>query len=207
MRLSLIGMSGCGKTYWSREFSRHGFKLFCCDDLISEKLQSVLTKPDGTVQDLGEWMGFPYDFQYEDREKQYLDLEIAVMQDIITYLKQNQNADDANIIVDTTGSVIYTGESNLKTLQEKTTVVYLETPPEIQALMLEKYLKNKRPVLWRGLFRQQQGETKDEALARCYPALLSSREKLYTHYAHVIIDYRQRTRDDFGIETFIQLVT
>ena len=91
MRITLIGMSGCGKTYWSKAFARQGFKLLCCDDLISEKLRSVLTRPDGSVLDLGHWMGFPYESRYENRERKYLELETAVLQEILTDLKNSHH--------------------------------------------------------------------------------------------------------------------
>jgi len=66
MRLSLIGMSGSGKSSWSIKLSELGFKRFCCDDMITEKLDRDLTRPDGTCMKLGEWMGFPYEPHYEE---------------------------------------------------------------------------------------------------------------------------------------------
>jgi len=44
MTISLVGMSGTGKTYWSKQLESKGFKRFCCDDLIGEKLGTVLKK-------------------------------------------------------------------------------------------------------------------------------------------------------------------
>lgn len=205
MRISLIGMSGCGKTHWSKEFAKNGFRRFCCDDLISEILRSVLSKSDGTMMELGHWMGFPYEPQYADRENEYLSYEIEVLKDVLSYLERNGNVDE-NIVVDTTGSVIYTGDALLKRLQQTTTVVYLETPPEVREVMLEKYLKNKRPVLWRNLFSQKKGETEAASLARCYPKLLASREGLYASYAHITMDYHKHTEAVFGIEDFIRLL-
>ena len=205
MRISLIGMSGCGKTHWSKEFAKHGFRRFCCDDLISEKLKPVLTMPDGTVMELGQWMGFPYDLHYPQREKEYLAREIDVLKGVLSYLEKNGNVEE-NIVVDTTGSVIYTGDALVKRLQNITTVIYLETPAEVREMMLQKYLKNKRPVLWRNLFDQKKGETQEAALARCYPKLLASREKLYASYAHVTIDYHTHTQPDFSLTDFTRLL-
>jgi shikimate kinase len=206
MRLSLIGMSGCGKTHWSREFATHGFRLFCCDDLISEKLLSLLERPDGTVMEMGAWMGLPYEHHYADREAKYLAHEINVLTEILDYLERLGQDRKEKVIVDTTGSVIYTGQDILERLREKTTVVHLETPPTVQEIMLQKYLKNHRPVLWRGLFRRKAGETNNEALARCYPTLLSSREAQYRRHAHLTIDYDVRNHDSFTIEDFIDMV-
>jgi len=72
MRLSLIGMSGSGKSSWSIKLSELGFKRFCCDDMITEKLDRDLTRPDGTCMKLGEWMGFPYEPHYEEYRKRHL---------------------------------------------------------------------------------------------------------------------------------------
>lgn len=206
MHLSLIGMSGCGKTHWSEELARQGFKRFCCDDLITKKLVALLTRPDGTTMDLGEWMGFPYESRYEDHEAKYLDCETEVLRDILEYLESNTDDAQKNVIVDTTGSVIYTGDQLIERLRKATTVVYLATPPEVQAQMLQKYLRNQRPVLWRGMFTVRPGETNEEALARCYPALLAAREKHYARCAAVTIDYHVHNQEGFQIEDLMRLV-
>ena len=61
MRISLIGMAGAGKTYWSIKLAQQGFRRFCCDDLIAAKLAPDLKRPDGSTMGMGEWMGFPYE--------------------------------------------------------------------------------------------------------------------------------------------------
>ena len=60
MKLSIVGMSGLGKSYWSKKLEEAGVKRFCCDEEITRKLQKALTRPDGSRMDLGEWMGFPF---------------------------------------------------------------------------------------------------------------------------------------------------
>jgi dephospho-CoA kinase len=59
MRLSLIGMAGTGKSYWSEKLAECGFVRFCCDDRIAERLTFQLKKPLSSKADMGEWMGFP----------------------------------------------------------------------------------------------------------------------------------------------------
>ena len=58
-RLSLIGMAGIGKYYWSKKLEAEGFRRFCCDDLIASKLGPQLIRSDGATMTMGEWMGFP----------------------------------------------------------------------------------------------------------------------------------------------------
>ena len=39
MKLSLIGMSNSGKSYWSKKLEDYGFKRFSSDDYIEEILE------------------------------------------------------------------------------------------------------------------------------------------------------------------------
>lgn len=206
MHLSLIGMSGSGKSTWSKKLSDLGFRRFCCDDLITKKLTPELTRPDGTIMELGEWMGFPYKSQYKKRESKYLAYEIQVLTEILDYLESGENLAEENIVLDTTGSVIYAGEEILRRLRRCTIVVHLSTPPEVQELMLKAYLANKRPVLWRDFFRKEPNETNEAALARCYPRLLFSRERLYEQNGDVVIDYYALNQSGFGVSDFLNIV-
>lgn len=201
MRISLIGMSGSGKSHWSIKLAQNGFHRFCCDDLIAERLAQELIRDDGEVMDVGEWMGFPYEVQYKELESKYLAYEIEVLGQILKYLSRTNPQE--NIVVDTTGSVIYTGKKILRKLQSNTTVVHLATPPEIKQQMLKSYVTSPRPVLWRDVFYKEPGETNNEALVRCYPRLLFSRERLYEKYAEVTIDYYTRNREGYGVNDFL----
>ena len=206
MHLSLIGMAGSGKSYWSTKLAEQGFRCFCCDFLIARKLAPELAKPDGTTMGLGEWMGLPYEPHYKERESKYLAYEIEVLTEILEHLKIRENNPEENVVVDTTGSVIYTGEEILKKLCRHTTIVHLSTPPEAQGRMLKEYVANQRPLLWREMFSKEADETKEEALARCYPILLSARERFYEWYADVTIDYYRRNEEGFGVSALLNEV-
>ena len=202
MRLSLIGMAGSGKSYWSRKLAEHGFRRFCCDDMIEAKLAPELTKPDGTMMKVAEWMGFPYEPHYQECESQYLAYEAEVLTEILDYLENRENNPGENIVVDTTGSVIYIGEEILGRLQRYTTIVYLATPPEVQEQLLNAYISNPHPMLWRGAFSREPNETNEETIARCYPRLFFARKRLYERYADVTIDYYRRMEQSFGVNEF-----
>jgi len=204
MRLSLIGMAGAGKSHWSKKLAEHGFRRFCCDDLIAERLAPELTRPDGTSMEMGEWMGFPYEPQYKERESKYLAYEIEVLMELFEFFEGEKKDPEDNIVVDTTGSVIYTGEENLGRLRQSTTIVYLPTPPELQEQILKAYIANPGPVLWRDMFSKQPHESSEEALARCYPELLVARQRLYEQYADVTIDYYTRSQEGFGVSDFLK---
>jgi shikimate kinase len=207
MRLSLIGMAGSGKSYWSMKLVEHGFRRFCCDDLIAAKLNPELTRPDGTTMELGEWMGFPYEPHYRERESKYLTCEIEVLAEILDYLESRKDDPAEKVIVDTTGSVIYTGEGILRSLCRYTRVIYLSIAPEAREQLLKAYISNPHPMLWRNAFSKEPGETEQEALTRCYPRLVVSRERLYEHYAHVTIDYYRRTEEGFGVSDLLHEVS
>lgn len=203
MRITLVGMSGSGKSYWSGKLKKQNFKCFLCDDLIAERLFPDVPKRNSAIQILGEWMGYPFQPDYERRESVYLNAEIEVLAEILEYLRITPNSSTERVVIDSTGSVIYSGQSTLQKLRRFTTVVHLATPAEIQEDMLKIYLAQPRPVLWRGIFTKRLNETDEQAMARCYPILLSARERLYQQYAHVTIDYYRRTRSDFGVDELL----
>ncbi len=199
-------MSGCGKSRWSLKLQEIGFRRYSCDDLISRKAQPILRTSDGANIDTGEWMGFPYEYQYRDRESKYLSLEVQVLSEILDYIDTKDNLPEDNIVIDTTGSVIYTGQELLGRLQQTTLVIHLSSPPEIQAQMLERYLVNRRPVLWRNLFNKRPNESDEEALARCYQKLLVTREGLYQQHSHVTIPYRSHAQNGLSGLDFINMI-
>ena len=184
-RLALIGMSGAGKTFWSQRLAQAGHPLACCDDRIEERLRSRL-KSGGYagINGVASWMGWPDSPTYAQREAEYLAEEIAVLSEVLTDLERNPFRD---LILDTTGSVIYTGNNLLLRLRRQLTVVYLAAAPGEQQLLIERYLSDPKPVLWRGAFLPKKGEAPRETVARCYPMLIAARRQGYEALAHCIV--------------------
>jgi hypothetical protein len=200
-------MSGSGKSYWSEKLARHGFIRFCLDALIAQKLSDKLRREDLSPLSLGEWMGFPFQEGYQEREELYLSSEKQLLAETLDRIDENACAGpEANVVIDTTGSLIYTGENLLKRLKSLTTIVYFPVPAVIREAMLRQYLSNPRPVLWRGVFNIEPGETAEEALFRSYNALLDSREVVYRELADVEIDYFRRNSPDFRISDLLEIV-
>ena len=110
---------------------------------------------------------------------------------------------EKNIVVDPTGSVIYTGEGMLKKLRQYTIAVYLSTPPEVREQLLRAYVSNPHPMLWRDKFHKRSTDTDEEALVRCYPLLVQTRERLYEQYTDITIDYYKRRKKEFETIDFI----
>jgi shikimate kinase len=175
----------------------------CCDDLIAAGLIAELGSKRGGIATVGRWMGFPFEPHYREREAAYLACEMEVMNQILAEIDKDEANPEENIVIDTTGSVIYTGEEILTRLRRCSVIVHLSTPIEIQKTMLDGYMRKPRPLLWRDMFVQRPHETNDQALVRCYPQLLSSREKQYEALAHVTISYYKHRRAGFGVAEFL----
>ncbi len=203
-RITLVGMSGAGKSHWSRRLEAEGFRRFGCDDLIEARLADLLKDADGDPLEMGRWLGFPYEAGYGERQRRYLDMEIAVLEGILRLLETPGRV-PGPVVVDTTGSVIYTGERLLERLASRTRVVHLDTPPGERDRMLRNYLGNPRPVIWGDAFRPQPGESGPDAVARCYPAFLEAREDRYRRLAHAAIPARQRNDPELDVAAFLSL--
>lgn len=204
VRISLIGMSGAGKSQWSRRLEARGFKRYSCDDRILAELFPTAPDKSDAVQLLGRWMGFPFEDGYSAREATYLQHEIAVLAAILRELETSCSDAAADVVVDTTGSVVYSGEELLGRLKAATVLVHLAVPAEVRGKLLADYLADPRPVLWRGIFHKRPEESDEQALRRCYSLLLTSREELYRQSADLTIDYRRRTAPGYGVEELLR---
>lgn len=201
MHIALIGMAGTGKSFWAGRFEAHGFHRVDCDRMIAEQLSSGLQAADDLIAALGAWMGLPWEPGYEERAARYQRQEVAVMQEALASLAASSCPED--VVVDTAGSVIYTGTAVLEGLARQTTVVHLETPPELQERMLAEFLKRPGPVLWQGMFQKAPGESEKQALARCYPHLLADREKRYRALAHISLPRAFHRGTALGVEDLL----
>jgi shikimate kinase len=205
MLIALVGMSGIGKSYWSQQLQKAGFKRYCCDEIIAEKLSGQLGQPIKTVEDLGEWMGLPYESRYEAHAAQYFSLEIITLQEIIRTFEVGEGLRETKVVIDTTGSAIYAPVAIWQQLRAFVKVIHLATAPEIRLAKVREYLQNPRPVLWNGFFQPQPGEALNNTFIRCYPALLEQREKLYEQYSDIKIAYHVHQQPDLSVERFLQI--
>lgn len=182
LRLALVGMSGSGKTFWTRKLAAEGWSAISCDDRIEEKLASRLAAGrHAGINGVAAWMGWPDSPKYAEREAQYLEEEIHTLGEVLTGLEREP---ERPLVLDTTGSVIYTGNNLLLRLRRRMTLVYLAASAEEQQLLIERYLSDPKPVLWRGAFRPKKGESPQETVARCYPMLIAARRQSYEALAH-----------------------
>jgi shikimate kinase len=185
LRLALVGMSGSGKSFWTQRIAAASYPSVCCDTLIEQGLTSVLQSGGFSgINGVAAWMGWPDRATYAEREAAYLQQEIATLDEVLTRLEKNP---EQELVVDTTGSVIYVGNHLLHRLRKQMLVVYLAASADEQQLLIRRYLEDPKPVLWRGAFQARCGEAPQETVARCYPALIAARRQSYEALAHCVI--------------------
>jgi hypothetical protein len=204
LRLALIGMSGAGKTYWARRLAERGWPALSCDDRIESKLARRLEEGGHSgINGVAAWMGWPDSAAYAEREAQYLAAEIDTLDEVLT-----ENEGDANrsLILDTTGSVIYAGNHLLYRLRKQMTIVYLAASDEERALLVERYLADPKPVLWRGAFQQRPGESSRDTVARCYPLLSEARRRSYEALAHCTLRVADLRDPEMTAERFLEAI-
>lgn len=182
LRLALIGMSSTGKTFWTKKLAARGYPTISCDDRIEEKLAPKLVAGGYSgIRGVAAWMGWPDSPEYVEREAEYLAEEIRTLDEVLTELEKQPGK---SLVLDTTGSVIYAGNHLLMRLRRQMIVVYLAASAEEQQLLVERYLNDPKPVLWRGAFQPKARETSRETVARCYLALTAARRRGYEALAH-----------------------
>jgi shikimate kinase len=182
LRLALIGMSGTGKSYWTQRIAAAGFPAVCCDTQIEDRLKPALEAGSHSgINGVAAWMGWPDRSGYAEREAAYLSEEIAALDEVLTDLEKNPGHE---LVLDTSGSVIYVGNHLLHRLRKQMLVVYLSASRDEQQLLIRRYLEDPKPVLWRGAFQPRAEETPHDTVARCYPALIAARRQSYEALAH-----------------------
>lgn len=201
LRLALVGMSGAGKSFWTKRLAAEGWTAISCDDRIEEKLASRLEAGGHSgINGVAAWMGWPDSPKYAEREAQYLEEEIHVLGEALTGL---EGESERPLVLDTTGSVIYTGNHLLLRLRRRMTIVYLAASAEEQELLIERYLRDPKPVLWRGAFQPRKGESPRETVARCYPALMAARRQGYEALAHCTLPVAELHESECDTAAFL----
>ena len=204
MRIVVIGFSGTGKSHWSHVLAdKLGYHHICCDDLIEAKLRAYLPSDASGINAVAEWMGQPYDERFKKNEARYLQCEIEVLEEIFS---KPVDTYPEHTILDTTGSVIYTGEHLTQRLRDFGKVVYLEVTPAVLEEMFRVYINHPKPVIWGNSFSQNVEETPLAALKRCYPELLKYRQSRYEGLAEICLGYDALRSPGFGPREFLAAV-
>ena len=123
-------MSNIGKSHWAKRLAAEsGFEWVDCDLMVEQRLTAQLAEFNYKgIEGVAEWMGHPFDPQYPETSRIYIDCEKAVMLEVIDKLCTTP-PDSKPLVVDTTGSVIYTGADIAEQLGKLSRIVYLEASP------------------------------------------------------------------------------
>ncbi len=204
LRIALIGMSGTGKTFWTKKLAESGVPAISCDDRIEQKLAPRLAAGGYVgINGVAAWMGWPDSFTYAEREAQYLAEEIHTLDEVLQQLEEYK---EKSLALDTTGSVIFTGNHLLMRLRRQMTIVHLVASAEELQLLIQRYLNDPKPVLWRGAFQPKPGETPRETVARCYPALIEARRRSYEALAHCTLRVSTLRDVSLNADAFLKMI-
>jgi shikimate kinase len=204
LRLALIGMSGAGKTFWTKKLAASRYSSVSCDDRIEQRLAPRLAASGyAGINGVAAWMGWPDSATYLERESEYLAEEIHTLDEILTELEKEPQK---SLVLDTTGSVIYSGNNLLMRLRRQMTIVHLAASAEEQQLLIKRYLNDPKPVLWRGAFQPKAGEKPSETVARCYPALIAARRQSYEALAHCTLQVAALHDASLDAAAFLKMI-
>lgn len=196
MPLVLVGMSGVGKSFHAAALARRAFVHHDIDAEIAGRVPELATPLPGErpVETVGRWMGMPWTDGHFEREAAYLALEAD-----LTAVALERAAGPGRHVIDTTGSVVHLPTPLLQRLHASTIVVYLDAGLHASAALLERYLREPKPVIWGEAWAPRPGEGPDATLARCYPQLLARRDRLYRALAHHVVDAHRVTTDELAL--------
>jgi shikimate kinase len=194
--LIFLGMSGTGKSHWSHKLNQaFNLKHFDFDELIGNSIELKDLIKDFTgknnTQKLAAYFQMPWSEGFNEREKQYMQIEEKLMQSLYPL----------GSVLDLTGSAIYYEKTLEKILKNNFTVT-LDIDDNLVDEMFEIYIKDPKPVVWSGLYEIEKNETKEQALERGYRDLLNFRKEKYRKYGDIVIPYRVHK----GLKTGEELV-
>jgi len=202
MIISLIGMSGTGKSHWTKKLSQeYDFQRFSCDDLIEQKIAQNVSSNNKVLKN---WMCLPGTENFAETQKTYMSLENQMMREILDEVALNP---DEDIIIDTTGSVIYCESDILKKIKSLTKVVYLGNCQKNIELNVTRFMQNPCPlIIWAGLYQPLPNENYEQSLERCYRDLFKSRLEHYNNLSDFQISYDIHRSPEFDAKQFLELV-
>jgi len=174
LRLALIGMSNIGKSFRARQLQdEKRFELFVVDREIEKRLGI------SGIEAVARWMGPPYAPAYARAEERYLALEAEVIGGICPK--------KGNLVVDSTGSIIYLPAPILEDLKKRFLIVHLAIDKSMIGPMTDRFFAHPKPCIWKGMFRKEPKESPEVALRRSYPEWLKFRHTKYKELADVSI--------------------
>ncbi len=163
-RITLIGMSGAGKTHISAQLEKMGWQNYSCDYVIgAEYLKDEMgVTGEFTVENIGalsvylgklgsqEHGGFDLD-TFKARQKAYYDAECAALR-----VMGQRIEDTKHFVHDSTGSLCeIVDDGLLRQIGEQTMFVYLKTDEETEADVLRRAQEYPKPLFFPPQFLEE----------------------------------------------------
>lgn len=205
MIITFIGMAGSGKSYWAKRLEEeYSYRLIPCDLLIEQKFFPGIEQDVSLgAKKLSSWLGLPWEAGFQEREALCLSAEETVMREVLSELEKNI-ASGEDIVVDTSGSVVYCSDIVWQKLRNLSTILYFESSAEHIAELFHRFQAKPRPLIWGGRYQQKEGETQDEALQRSFGELVSFRRRLYEELAELRLPFTHYHSEDFSLAMIIE---
>ena len=159
--ITLMGMSGVGKSFLSKKLETWGWHNYSCDYLIGSKYLSDALGSDlntDNIAGLSEFVGQIGDpdkggtslKEFRHRQKQYYEAECAVLRDIEQGIKE---AGNKHFVNDSSGSMCEVlDETILSEVGCKTVFVYLKVAQEDHAEILQRAIQYPKPLYFPFIF-------------------------------------------------------
>ena len=178
LNIAFIGMSNIGKSYLSKHIEEHnGFARIDVDKQI--QIELGLT----SMSAIADWLGHPYDTQYQTNARAYLKHEGII--------SLNETTEGGNTVLDTTGSVIHLAKTTQNKIKARYLVVYLKASEDDLVMLKERYFRHPKPTIWPQQFIAKMDDSTSasgkNALMHLFPNLLAYRAGLYENMSDIII--------------------
>ncbi|MCB1532599.1 MAG: hypothetical protein KDJ35_07005 [Alphaproteobacteria bacterium] len=208
--ISLIGMSGVGKSHTASQLEKWGWFNYSCDYLIATKY--LADKVEGAVSaddivNLSEFVGQVGDEarggvgleEFQRRQNMYYDAEVAVLSDLSDAFDQARADGFTKLINDSSGSLCEVRDASvLEAVGQKTLFVYLEVDPKDHASILGRAIAYPKPLYFPpDFFMQRLNEFQEEYglggveeidplrfLSWVFPHLFTTRLPKYERLSH-----------------------
>ena len=201
-----IGMSGIGKSYWTKQLSQIGFATIDCDTQVIAEVSRQANLSFSTLSEAGTWLQLPYNEGFNERQSLFMDCEKQVLQKILNNVLEDQKTENTRYVIDMGGSAIYTGEKLVAKLKENLLLIYFDISEDAYEMMLQNYMANPCPVIWKDQFKPKTGETIEETLKNCYANLIQYRRKIYLELADIVIPYEIHRQANWKAQDFLAFI-
>ncbi|HEX2652642.1 MAG TPA: ATPase [Patescibacteria group bacterium] len=158
--ITLMGMSGVGKTRLSAMLAKHGWHHYSCDYLIGTKYMSDALADDAkniskkNIRNLSTFIGKVGDpskggielKEYKRRQKLYYDAECQSLRDVAAAMRETPGTDFVN---DSTGSLCEILDQDVVAEVGRVTLfVYIKASPQEELKVLDRAQRSPKPMFF-----------------------------------------------------------